>query len=282
MRCESSKESCYPGRFFFDCVSILVGVIFLISATLKTFSFSTINLSLEWMVVFCEITIGLSLVFLQVSRKFFSIVAILLLAVFALYTWTIYQNGIETCECFGPILLSPKITVWLDLGLLSLLLFASIFKSPSAKDRLTCSISTCILVVATCFLFFAFSTRSDGILFLDIPGKSEKYAIIDLAKYQNRKADFLTLFDGSEKLFRGKWEILVIDSTCQKCKLKMEQFSEMQYGNKAILVLDGNTVGVTSRLVTQVLAKPRYKVVAKVPTFLRLEDGIVFSKGEKL
>jgi thiol-disulfide isomerase/thioredoxin len=221
-------------------VMFIAGVVLLVASVLKFHQLLTEPILSKgfwesWEFFLIQIPLELGLAIWLLSGLFRKVAWLLGLIAFAGFIGVTLQKwiiGAESCGCFGMITVKPWITL-LFMDVPMFLAFA-IFRPkgekllpppwPSLRYFLAIAIPTFILLPTIEYVLITHKP----------PMVSEKYEVIEVAKWTNQQWPLLQYVDIADKLQTGDWVVLMYHNDCPNCKEAMpiyEKFYNDLKGN---------------------------------------------------
>jgi hypothetical protein len=285
-----------PIRRRLEFVPILVGLLLLVAAMLKTYQMAsepaveTSWVTSRWFqiaVVEWELLLGLGLLTGVIPRAT-RLAAIVSFAVFAVYN--VYQVSASegSCGCFGKISIDPMYTLWLDVVVvLALLLWDPGFASTHGlvSSRTAGAFAVFLLAGAGVALVMTGAVTST----LDKQGRlsgSGRWVIVDPGAWPGQRLPLLSYIDIGDQLSKGEWIVVFYRHNCHRCKAAMpryrrdaEQMVEKRSRARFALVEMSpyGDLGMSTEPCVRGKLSDGKRWLLDSPVELQIKDGIVLS-----
>jgi hypothetical protein len=224
-----------PFRRRLEFVPILVGLVLLVAAVLKTYHMAsepvaeTSWVTSRWFqisLVEWELLLGLALL-TGVMPRMTRLAALASFVVFAVYNVYQISTGEGSCGCFGKISIDPLYTFWLDVAVvLAMGLWDPGFGttlSGLVSSRTAGTLAVFLLAGAGAALVMAGTVTST----LDKQGRlsgSGRWVIVDPAAWPGQRLPLLSYIDIGDELAKGEWIVVFYRHNCHRCKAAMPRY----------------------------------------------------------
>lgn len=198
------------------------------------------------------------------------VAAIVILLAFCCKTLSQVVTDKRDCGCFGPVGVSPTITLMFDLSFLAGFLF---FGPPAGGEyRIRRGAIASAVALSAGLALFPPLLRS---------GPAERFAVIDPSDWKGQQFPLIDDTDVAERIGLGRWLVVLYRPGCEECQREVPRFAEKARSRKFSVALiqvpiagkatsDGDWNGVTYGH----LRADRTWVV-RTPLAVWLQDGIV-------
>ena len=202
--------------------------------------------------------------------------ALVLFTIFAVVTTAEWVGGSRSCGCFGPVMVRPATTLWLDLACAAALAL-SVFGGPTAapSGRMPIRSLSTIAVVILLGLLVTGAAWHWGL------PTAQASAAVDPAQWVGHPLPVLSQLDISPAPTEGQWTLVFYRSDCDDCRRFLARLGEEPLMRTALVELPpfaeapAQLPSASSALRGRLRIKP--PVYMRTPCTVHLQDGVVAS-----
>ena len=216
-------------------------------------------------------------------QRLMKAVLVNLFLVFAIISAIRSISGYDSCGCFGIWHVNPKITFIIDVVLLMLLLkwepswFASV-SSPSGSTL----VLTLALLAITNTAAFALDLHRNSSVFIATEQQPMGVVILKPRLWQGKEFPLAPQVADGGEMMRGRWNVILYQSQCQKCRTFIAKRLTTLRGTDAKLALilvpgkgSGDFSDLESERIKHFVLDKSVKWFAQTPVLFVLQDGLV-------